>query len=419
MIIKNLTTIEKCASKLLQTCTVKSVPKIAMNKGLSTDVVQISKNLKNISFNEFSNILKRNSIAEFGTEDYLNFLRFNRNNANLQELVNNPNALKNFISKSRKMVQIAESCDKEIYTALKTGLCKYNGTSFNATVNPNILGDMESLIHTGRYFPKYGKEISTNQIMRETKVGDVFSINGKMFMNNGETVEQLAFNESNYTQMFPAIGRFNIHQGKIGNCYFVSQLEALMNSGKGRCHIYRMFSTDKAGNLYVQTSNNKIPILIDKINPNVPHIQGCGNGLTTIELAYGVGLHSTPVKKLSEITPNLTMSEGGWPCGGKVGLESLVNKAKVKLYSIDCKEIRDNLTNYLSKYAGKDEYLIQAQFGRANPNYNILYSHGYTIKSFSNADNTIVLTNPHRAGLDITVPISELGPFNRFSVTSI
>ena len=43
----------------------------------------------------------------------------------------------------------------------------------------------------------------------------------------------------------------------------------------------------------------------------------------------------------------------------------------------------------------------------------------YSIKGFSQADNTIILTNPHRAGLDISIPISELGPFNSFSVTRI
>lgn len=420
MIIKGLTTIEKCTSKLLQTCPAKSLPKLTMSKGLFADVVQISKKLENISFTEFGNVLKRNGITEFTAEDYMNFLRFNKNNSNLQELINNPTAIKDFVLRSRRMIQTAESCDKEIYTALKTGLCEYNGTSFNATVNPNILGDMESLIHTGRYFPKYGKDITASQIIQETKVGDVFSINGKMFMNNGETVEELALSESAYMKLFPPIARFNSHQGRIGNCYFVSQLEALMASGKGRCHLYRMFSTDKAGRLYVQTANNKTPILLDNFNPNVPHIGASGDGLASIELAYGAGLHGAPINKLSEITPNLTMNEGGWKGGGSIGLKSLVgNNANVEVYSIDCKEIRDNLINYLSKYAGKDEYILQSQFARANPQYNLLQAHAYSIKGFSQADNTVILTNPHRAGLDISVPLSELGPFNSFSVTRI
>ncbi len=34
-------------------------------------------------------------------------------------------------------------------------------------------------------------------------------------MNNGETVEELAFSESAYMKLFPPIARFNSHQGEL------------------------------------------------------------------------------------------------------------------------------------------------------------------------------------------------------------
>ena len=266
MIVKSLSTITKCARTSLQTPSqINQFVTRTLVSGVD-DIVRVGKNIKTIKFNEFTNILKRNGLDDFVTqEDFINFVRFNQNNKNLAQMLDDPKALTTFFQRSRKMVETAKSCDEDIYKVLKNGFTEINGVNVKASVNPNILSDMESIIHTGRYFPQYATR-DTAKILAETRIGDVFSINGKMFLNNGKGIEELAFDEKMYTKFFPAISRFNSHQGKIGNCYFISQLEALMNSGKGRCHIYRMFSRDKAGNLFVQTASNKSKIRIDRDN---------------------------------------------------------------------------------------------------------------------------------------------------------
>ena len=423
MIVKSLSTITKCARTSLQTPSqINQFVTRTLVSGVD-DIVRVGKNIKTIKFNEFTNILKRNGLDDFVTqEDFINFVRFNQDNKNLAQMLDDPKALTTFFQRSRKMVETAKYCDEDIYKILKNGFTEINGVNVKTSVNPNILSDMESIIHTGRYFPQYATR-DTAKILVETKIGDVFSINGKMFLNNGKGIEELAFDEKMYTKFFPAISRFNSHQGKIGNCYFISQLEALMNSGKGRCHIYRMFSRDQAGNLFVQTASNKSKIRIDIDNlsklGNIPHQNGTGLGLTSLELAYGAGIHGTPISRLSDITPQMLMNEGGWIQGGKIGLKQFAKDTNVELYDIDCGRIRKNLIDYLKKYANRDDCILQTKFAQKNPKYNILQGHAYSIKSFSEKDGTITLTNPHRAGLDITVPIEELGLFERFIATAI
>ena len=43
----------------------------------------------------------------------------------------------------------------------------------------------------------------------------------------------------------------------------VSPLSAMMNSEKGRCHIYRMFMQDSVGNVWVKSANSAVPVCFD------------------------------------------------------------------------------------------------------------------------------------------------------------
>lgn len=420
MIVKGLLSVEKCATQLLRKQNVfqSVMPEV---KSAVTDVIQINKKASNIGFNQFCNIMKRNGINDFTKLDFENFIRFNRNNQNFEELISNPQKLQTFIERSRKMVDVSKTTDKQIYNALTTGLCEYEGVQFKVKVNENLLNDMESLIHTGTYFPKYSRNTNLQKIIRETKMGDVVSIDGKMFMNNGKALEELAFDEKTYTAFFPAVARFNTHQGNIGNCYFISQLEALMNSRRGRCNIYRMFSKDAKGNLCVQTAKNKCPIIVDKIPSQTPCQYGSGVGLSSIELAYGAGLHGIEPKTLSQISRDITMNENGWLLGGKIGLSDLLGKnVQVEKYVLDAKEIRRNIGDYLFQFANRDDYILQVKFFKHIPMYNILLKHQYSLKGYDKAKGIVTITNPHRSGLDIEIPESEILPYmERFSATKL
>lgn len=115
------------------------------------------------------------------------------------------------------------------------------------------------------------------------------------------------------------------------------------------------------------------------------------------------------------------MNAGGWADGGNVGLTSLIgNSAKVEKYEFDAKEIRNKIQNYLSEFANKEDYLLQVQFYKQNPNYNMITGHAYTLKSYDTCSGIVTITNPHRTGLDIQIPEAEILPYiQRFSATKI
>ena len=150
MIVKSLSTIIKCSKTSLQTPSqINQFVTRTLASGVD-DVVRVGKNIKTIKFNEYTNILKRNGLDDFVThEDFINFVRFNQNNKNLAQILDDPKVLTAFLKRSRKMVETAQSCDEEIYNVLKKGVTEINGVNVKASVNPNNLSDMESLIHTG------------------------------------------------------------------------------------------------------------------------------------------------------------------------------------------------------------------------------------------------------------------------------
>ena len=140
MVVKSLSTIIKCSKTSLQTPNqVNRFVTKTLTSGVD-GVVRISKNIKTINFNEFTNILKRNGLDDFITQkDFANFIRFNQNNKDLTQMLDNPKALTNFLQRSRKMVETAKSCDEDIYKVLKNGITEINGVNVKASVNPNIL----------------------------------------------------------------------------------------------------------------------------------------------------------------------------------------------------------------------------------------------------------------------------------------
>lgn len=351
------------------------------------------------------------------TDDLASIIQFNRNNKNIEDLVLNPNKLTVFLKRSEQIIDRAKQIDFELYSALKNNVCCYQNVGFNAKVNNNLLDDMEALVHGKNYYPRFPGNSSSLKILQETKLGDVVAIDGKMYLNNGKKMEQLVFTEKTYQELFPPISRYNIKQGKIGNCYFVSQLEALMNNNKGRCYIYKMFKQDAVGNLLVQTAKNNSPIIIDNLPQNMPYLRN-NKGLACIELAYGAGAKNQNVSKLSQITE--LMPEAHWIDGGSVGLKSLIGDGcNVTKYSFDCSQIMKTLRQNLDQYANREDYLLQMSFAKLNPKYNILNGHTYSVRAYNPINNTITIANPHRAGIDIVVPVNELGSIQKFSVTSI
>lgn len=346
-------------------------------------------------------------------------IKFNSKNKNIEHYT--PEQVTTFLDRCDKLIKQADKIDPEIGQALKFSVLRDDNQYYNANINKNLLGDMEALIHGKSYYPKFNRNTSINEILSSTELGDAISIDGQMYVNNGSTIESINISETNYQKLFPPVSRFNSKQSKsLGNCYFIDQLQSLMNSGKGRCQLYKMFSEDSNGNLYVKTDANKNALLIDNIPNGLHHSNGGSLGIIAIELAYGAGMNDNPnITKVSQITKQ--MEQGGWPDFGKKGLENLLgDNCKVLEYTFDYKEVQNILRNKLNNYVNRDDVLIQVQFSKRNPKYNMIQSHAYSLKSYDAENHIFTITNPHRAGVDIRVPENEILPYiSKFYATQI
>ena len=63
-------------------------------------------------------------------------------------------------------------------------------------------------------------------------------------------ITPLQYFEEVFEKLFPAIDRFNICQGTAGDCFFISPLNSLIDTPKGRNEIYKMFTGSTLDKLY-------------------------------------------------------------------------------------------------------------------------------------------------------------------------
>lgn len=360
---------------------------------------------------------KSGKIATLTADELASFIQFNRNNKHISELVTSPKKMTEFLERSETLINNAKRIDKrDIFDPLMQNTSYHSKTLYNATLNKNILDDMEALIHGKSYYPKYSSTTASSQILRETKMGDAIAIDGKMYLNNGKSLEKLNFDEKKYTELFPPIRRFNAKQStEIGDCFMVSPLSAMMNSEKGRCHIYRMFMQDSVGNVWVKSANSAVPVCFDGFEKSVPHITN-NKGLAMIEMAYAKGANP----ELTDFNEIMHWTGGGWTSNSK-GLELIFgDSAKTARYTFHASDIDKNLRSDLAKYANRDDFVTTIGVCKINPEYNMMPSHAYTLRGYDAKNKMVTIANPHRAGLDVKIPEEEILPYiSRISVSQL
>ncbi len=329
--------------------------------------------------------LENGKLVNLSADEIANVVQFNRNNKNIVELLNNPQQMTTFLQRSELVISNLEKYSPDISSALKYNMINKKGVWFNTSLNKNLLNDIEAIVHGQNYFPKFNGNISLSQIQNSTKLGDAISINGKMYLNNGKNIEELKISEEMYKKLFPPLERFNISQSRYtGDCFLISPLENAMNTPKGRCEIYKMFSQDKYGNLFLNTKGNSIRI--DKLNSSEKELSGCP-GLALIE------------REFNKTNTSLS-SIAGFSAIGK-------NGCQVIHHAFTPREAQKILFGDFYKYINNEDYLLRIGFLKDNPKYNMLTNHAYSLKSFDAVNRTYTITNPHRAGVDITIPEEE------------
>jgi len=186
---------------------------------------------------------------------------------------------------------------------------------YNAYLNGQSIADA--------FVPKYNMLEVEN-----AKVGEVFEYDGcdnpglYIKSNNGTPVK-LGISKETYLKLFPPINRYNLRQGRIGDCYLVATLYSMYENPATREFILQCFSENENGTVTVKIPNGVIekefsldmPIeksiadSYNKINRETnetelvvqnqysPLIANAAKGYQMLEAAFGLELFQALVQK--------------------------------------------------------------------------------------------------------------------------
>ncbi len=367
------------------------------------------------SFNENNRVLLQNflenpdalKIAKAGNVfsslslNQLSFImQLNRNQKDCVKYINDPYKVREFFDRLNKFIGVdsynfavkSQSPDsvRDFISVLSKGEL-FTQKGVKARLNRNVLDDLENIIHGKNYYPQFKAGESSFKIFETTKEGDALSIGEKMFFNNGKKLEELRISKQDYEKLFPAINRYYPVQGKIGDCYLVETLNALMQNPKTRGEIYKSFISSPKG-IIVQLRGDGVgtPYLFKGFDTKGMHIKN-ENGLSILEQAFAV------LKNKNSNVPLETAMKDIERSGTSVAMDSVQRAYKSEEYiHINGKPqqwIKDKLTELFR--AKKLVYTSSVgDIERTFPN-----AHAIRLVGYSPISNTLVYSNPHYGGL--------------------
>lgn len=360
------------------------------------------------------------SVEQPISHNQLNLLiQLNRHNKNVEKLIDSPKEVSDFLVKTGQILLEKTSKNPKLTrmcNVLVTGSRLSDATvETPALLNSNILDDIENLVHGKSYIKQFKIGKPQAEILKETKIGEAFSINGEMFIKESENnLFKLDYSEKVFEKLFPPVDRFNITQGNLGDCYFVSAINSLMNTPKGRNEIYKMFKGSTENQLLVTSIRSPHTYKFQRFDNEGRHLLN-ENGLSIVEQYFAACEATTGLKYPLKVTEEELMKQFG---GG--GLPYNISRRLVPVpsqnlnqFAHDEKELikllKDNMNNEntIINFGTKDlkmstnESLLDERF--------YLYSkHAYSIKKYNMAQNTVIISNPWSGAIDIEIPISEL-----------
>ncbi len=149
----------------------------------------------------------------------------------------------------------------------------------------------------------------------ETKVGDLFESNGKLYLKTDENnCTELNISKETYCKLFPALDRYSSGQQNSGDCYLVSALNSMMTNPKAREKLLSCFSETinpdgtKTVVLSMPDSDMKIELKDGQtisdlgVNKN-KHMTG-SLGMQLLEYGYKKNLEYKEIQSLTEKIDN-------------------------------------------------------------------------------------------------------------------
>lgn len=391
-------------------------------KDVSLNGSTIEINSGNI-FNRLKNKIFGPQTPEITPQERSILNKFSNNRIIANAIANNPAEAKKIAARLEKIMKNPSIVSPELKNVIENGKINLGGREglIDCSLDTNVMNDIAKLAVDGDYIKKYkGHDVSFQQVMANTPLGEVANINGQLFVNNGKYMEKINMSEETFRKLFPPVVRFNTHQGAVGTCYLVSSLERLYSSPLGRAEIYRLIGEDSNG-IYTMTHNsNGKKDYFKRWDRFHKHIQEEG-GLALIEQGYCKnsrlqGLHFNPRE-----TQIMEINAGGWSENAMQGLIGI--SPTVVRYN------QQEIANLIINNANKHNMIINcgtsggkglSDRNALSQKYNLFASHEYSIKGYDQASGCVIISNPWHSGLTTKIPLSEFVKyFNEVSILNI
>ena len=375
-------------------------------------------------FNRFKKNLKdivSPSSAEITPQEAAVLNKFRTNPQIAHALAANPAEAKRIAARLNKIMKDPNIVTPELQQAINNGsvnLSAREGT-VRCSVDKNVLDDIAKLAVEGDYIKKFKGNVSLQTAFAQTPAGEVANINGRLYVNNGQFMQQVNMSEKTFRKLFPPVKRFSTHQGAVGTCYLVSSLERLYASPAGRAKIYSMIGEDANG-IYTMTYNGggKKDYFRrwDRFHKHIAD----ETGLAYIEQGYCKNSRTSALNFNPRETHIMEINAGGW---SKQAMEGLIGETPYVAYS------KQDMANWIRNYANRDGAILNCATGGAHnmndtnslsQEYNLFAHHEYSVKGYDSATDCVLVSNPWHSGLTVKIPVNEfVRYFNEVSMVNL
>lgn len=163
--------------------------------------------------------------------------------------------------------------------------------------------DMQKLLRGENYYPKL-TELSEEAISK-LETGEAFSVGKEMFVKTSDGYEKLKMDTDMYEKLFPAIERYALAQGDIGNCHLMAAMDSILKNPEGRIEFYKLF--EQVGKNKVKCTLHdpdykKMGIVYDLDDLSMikeVDCKGASLGHTLIEYTYAKNMYDFAMQKES------------------------------------------------------------------------------------------------------------------------
>ena len=161
--------------------------------------------------------------------------------------------------------------------------------------------DMQKLLRGENYYPKLA-ELSEEAISK-LEIGEAFSVGKEMFVKTVNGYEKLKMDSEMYEKLFPAIERYALAQGDIGNCHLMAAMDSILKNPEGRIEFYKLF--EQVGKNKVKCTLHdpdykKLAIIYDLDDLSMIKEVDCKGGSlghTLIEYTYAKNMYDYAMQK--------------------------------------------------------------------------------------------------------------------------